>query len=191
MIVSLRRALLALSTAAAVCAAGAGAPVAAQADSSCPAAGLSQPFAQWGDQSSYELVPGGDFETSTWTLRHGAQLVAGSEPYAVTGTLGASSLSLPPGASAVSPSTCVDASDPTLRFFIGGTGAALVQVVYGGTAIPVGIAWAGSSWAPSPILLTGSELFGGDGTAQVSLRVSGLTGSPQIDDVFIDPWNRG
>ena len=55
MIASLRRALIALSTTAAMCAAGAAAPVAAQADTSCPSAGLSQPFAQWGDQSSYEL----------------------------------------------------------------------------------------------------------------------------------------
>jgi hypothetical protein len=191
MISSPRRALLALSTAAAVCAAGAAAPVAAQADSGCPSADLGQPFAQWGDQSSYELVPGGDFETSTWTMRHGAQLVDGSEPFAVTGTLGASSLSLPSGASADSPSTCVDASDPTLRFFIGGTGAAVVKVIYDGVPIPVGIALAGGSWAPSPILLTASGLFGGGGTAEVSLRFSELSGSPQIDDVFIDPWNRG
>jgi hypothetical protein len=180
-----------LSTTAAVCAAGAAAPVAAQADNSCPGAGLSQPFAHWGDQSAYELVPGGDFETSAWTLRHGAQPVAGSEPYAVTGTLGASSLSLPSGASATSPATCVDAGDPTLRFFIGGTGSVLVQVVSANMPVPVGIATAGGGWAPSPIMLTGSALFGVGGTAQVSLRFTQLSGSPQIDDVFIDPWNRG
>jgi hypothetical protein len=29
------------------------------------------------------------------------------------------------------------------------------------------------------------------GTAQVSLELTGLTGSPQVDDVFIDPWTRG
>jgi hypothetical protein len=191
MIASLRRALLAMSATAAVCAAGAAAPVAAQADSSCPTGNLSQPFAQWGDQASYELVPGGDFETSTWTLAHGAQLVAGSEPFAVTGALGASSLSLPAGASADSPSICVDANDPTLRFFVGGTGSVLVRVIYHNIPIPVGIAKAGIAWAPSPIVLTGSELFGGGGAAQVSLRFSQLSGSPQIDDVFIDPWNRG
>jgi hypothetical protein len=191
MISSLRRAVIALSTTAAVCAAGAGAPVAAQADSTCPGAGLSQPFAQWGDQSSYELAPGGDFETSTWTLKHGAQLVDGSEPYAVTGTLGASSLSLPWGASATSPATCVDLSDPTLRFFIGGTGSVVVQAVYANKVVPVGIVAAGGSWAPSPILLTGSILFGAGGTAQMSVRFTQLSGSPQIDDVFIDPWNRG
>jgi hypothetical protein len=186
-----RRALIALSTTAVVCAAGAVGPLAAQAASSCPSAGLSQPFANWGDQSSYELVPGGDFEIPAWTLRHGAQLVGGSEPYAVTGSLGQSSLSLPSGASADSPSTCVDVSDPTLRFFIGGTGTVLVQVVSGSVPFPGGIARAGGGWAPSPIMLNVSALLGIVSPAQVSLRFTRLTGSPQIDDVFIDPWNRG
>jgi hypothetical protein len=192
MIAPLRRALIALSTTSALFAACAASPVAAQADGGCPGADLSQPFAPWGDLSSYELVPGGDFETSAWTLRHGAQPVGGSEPYAVTGTLGATSLLLPPGASATSPSTCVDVSHPTLRFFIGGTGTVLVQVIYANKAVPVGIATAGGGWGPSPIMLTGSAVFGGlVGTAEMSLRFTQLSGSPQIDDVFIDPWNRG
>jgi hypothetical protein len=29
------------------------------------------------------------------------------------------------------------------------------------------------------------------GTAQVSVTFTGLSGSPRIDDVFIDPWSRG
>ena len=27
--------------------------------------------------------------------------------------------------------------------------------------------------------------------AQVSLQLTALAGDPQVDDVFIDPWNRG
>src|SRR5690348_7562788 len=50
----------------------------------CSVSTLSQPFAQWLDYAEYELVPGGDFESSTWTLAGGAELVAGSDPYAVT-----------------------------------------------------------------------------------------------------------
>jgi hypothetical protein len=84
-------------------------------DQACKSSALSQAFAPWGDTSSYELAPGGDFESSSWTLEHGAQLVSGSEPFAATGTLGASSLSLPAGGSAQSPSTCVDAAYPSLR----------------------------------------------------------------------------
>jgi len=75
-------------------------PAAAQASGSpgCGDPSLSQPFAPWLDYSSYELAPGGDFETSTWALSGGAAIVPGSEPYAATGTLGQYSLSLPTGA---------------------------------------------------------------------------------------------
>ncbi len=52
-------------------------PAAAQADllnlGSCTPSALSQPFTSWGDSASYELVPGGDFEGASWTLRGGAQ----------------------------------------------------------------------------------------------------------------------
>ncbi|HEY0829530.1 MAG TPA: hypothetical protein VGE99_00210, partial [Candidatus Dormibacteraeota bacterium] len=89
----------------------------------CNGAALSRPFVWWLDFAHYELAPGGDFESSTWTLTGGAKLVAGSEPYAVTGHLGAQSLSLPAGSSAQSPPTCVDAAYPSLRFFIAGQGS--------------------------------------------------------------------
>jgi hypothetical protein len=29
------------------------------------------------------------------------------------------------------------------------------------------------------------------GTAQVSLRLTAVSGNPQVDDVFVDPWFRG
>jgi hypothetical protein len=193
MIASVRRTILTLGTTVALCAAAA-APVAAQAHSGpCTAGQASQPFANWNDDSSYVLIPGGDFEGSpAWNLSGDAALVAGSEPFAATGTLGSYSLSLPAGGSAQSPATCVDASYPTLRFFVAGSGAALVQVVYRGIAFPVGVVSGGGEWAPSPVYQTGSALFGilSGGSAQVSLRFTALTGDPQIDDVFIDPWYR-
>src|SRR6201995_3768035 len=71
----------------------------------CNDAGLSTPFSAWADPSSYELAPGGDFESQSWTLSHQASIAPGSEPYTATGTLGDSSLSLPAGASARSPQT--------------------------------------------------------------------------------------
>jgi hypothetical protein len=42
-------------------------------------------------------------------------------------------------------------------------------------------------------MVTESALLGllSGGTAQVSLQVTALAGKPRIDDVFIDPWNRG
>jgi hypothetical protein len=164
----------------------------------CNSAALSHPFAPWGDSSSYELAPGGDFEsadftTSPWTLTGGAALVNGSEPYAATGTHGTSSLSLPAGASAQSPNTCVDAAYPTVRFFVGGTGSVALNLVYDGVSIPTGIVVAAGSWTPTPVMVTTGPVLGllSGGTAQVSLQFTGLIGSPQIDDVFIDPWSRG
>ncbi len=159
----------------------------------CNPSALSQPFARWSDFADYELAPGGDFESSTWTLTGRAALVAGSEPYEATGTLGSSSLSLPAGSSAQSPPTCVDAAYPSIRFFIAGKGLVAVNVVDGGLVIPAGIAVAGGEWSPSPVMLTLSAVLGAlsGGTAEVSLTFTGLTGDPQIDDVFIDPYCHG
>jgi hypothetical protein len=85
--------------------------------SACDSASLTQPFTRWSDNSQYKLVPGGDFESaaSGWTLT-GARVVPGSEPFAVTGSLGHSALYLPAGSVAQSPFTCVNAAYPTLRF---------------------------------------------------------------------------
>ena len=88
--------------------------------SACNLSTLSQPFAPWLDPASYELAPGGDFENTRWKLAGGARRVPGSEPFAATGALGSSSLELPAGTSAQSPSTCVDAAYPTIRFFTSG-----------------------------------------------------------------------
>jgi hypothetical protein len=153
---------------------------------------LSQPFLPWADLAYYELVPGGDFENATWTLTGAAKRVPGSEPYAATGKLGNWSLSLPAGSSASSPSTCVAANEPTIRFFIAGSGTVEVQVIYGCQAIVAGDVVGSGGSVPTPILLTGSAIMGLTlGTAEVSVRLTALSGDAQVDDVFIDPWNRG
>jgi hypothetical protein len=161
--------------------------------SACNNSALSQPFFPWTDPASYELSPGGAFEGSAWTLTGGAHIVSGSEPYAATGTLGSHSLSLPAGSSAESPVTCVDAAYPTVRMFIAGTGSVAVSVVDGALDIPAGVAIASCHWEPTSLMVTESALLGllSGGTAQVSLQVTALAGKPRIDDVFIDPWNRG
>jgi hypothetical protein len=158
----------------------------------CNTSALSQPFAPWVDPASYELAPGGGFETPTWTLSGGAQRAAGSEPYAATGRVGSWSLALPAGSSAQSPTTCVDAAYPTIRFFIAGTGLVAVNIVDGNVEIPAGVVVAGSSWLPTPVTVTSSAILGAlsNGVAQVSLKLTAQSGDPRIDDVFIDPWNR-
>lgn len=178
---------------------GASAQAAIINTSACNGAALTQPFGPWGDTSSYELVPGGDFEGSLsgWTLSGGARQVAGSEPFAATGVAGASSLQLPAGASVQTPYTCVNAAYPTFRFFGRNDGllsTVLVSVVYkvpilGEVAIPVGVVALSGSWSPTVPMLTASAVTGAlnGGTTQVALRFTALTGSSQIDDVFIDP----
>lgn len=168
----------------------------AQADlvdlSSCNSNAVSQPFAPWGDSSSYELAPDGTFANGSWALSGRASLVSGGEPWAVTGTPSASSLSLPAGSSATSQPTCVTAAYPTARYFIGGSGLLAVSVVYNGLAIPAGVAIPTGGWAPSPVAVTASAVTGAlnGGTAQVSLRFTSVLGNPKVSDVFIDPWHR-
>lgn len=158
----------------------------------CSLSTLSQPFLPWLDAGRYELLPGGDFEKATWSFASGAQRVRGSEPYAATGKLGGWSLSLPAGSSARSPSVCVAGSEPTIRFFIAGSGTIQVEFVYGGTVIPSGDISGADGWAPTPIVLTGSAIMAPiAGTAEVSVKLTALSGDAQVDDVFIDPWNRG
>lgn len=161
--------------------------------STCNTNALSQPFLPWADSASYELAPGGTFDDGSWTLNGGASLVPGGEPWAVTGTQSSSSLSLPAGSSADSPSTCVTAAYPTARYFVGGTGVLAVSMVYDGLPIPAGLAVAGGSWAPSPVAVTASAITGAlnGGTAQVSLRFTSVAGDPQVSDVFVDPHSRG
>jgi hypothetical protein len=184
--------VLSLAALAAGLGGGASAQAALISTSSCDNSALSQPFASWGDRSSYKLVPGGDFEGALagWTLSGGAHKVTG-------GATGSSSLLLPAGASVQSPFTCVNAAYPTLRFFAHNNSLlsdVLVQVVYPGPlgtqlAIPVGTVVLGGKWAPSLPMLTASAVPGAlnGGTAQVALRFTALLGSSQIDDVYIDP----
>jgi hypothetical protein len=94
----------------------------------------------------------------------------------------------------------VNTSYPSLRFFarnLGALSTVLVSLVYkapllGLLPLPVGPVLLSTQWEPSlpmltlaavPSLLTG-------GTSQVALRFTALTGSSQIDDVFVDPRMR-
>jgi hypothetical protein len=167
----------------------------------CNEAALSQPFAQWGDSSNYELVSQGDFEgsLSQWSLNGRASRAPESEPYGVTGKAGNYSLALAAGASAQSPYTCVNASYPTFRFFARNGGllsTVLVQVVYktilGPVALPLGAVALSGNWQPTLPMLTGSVAGGllSGGTAQVALRFTALTGESRIDDIYIDPRMR-
>ena len=181
---------------------GAPAKAALIATDACDNATLSQPFAQFNDSNEYKLVSGGSFENgaSGWTLSHGASIVSGSEPFGATGSVGASSVYLPAGASVTSPFTCVDAAYPVFRFFARNSGllsTVVVSVVYKPllgipVAVPVGTVLLSSNWSPSGQMLTVSVLTGllHGGTIPMAIRFTALTGTSQIDDVFVDPRMR-
>jgi hypothetical protein len=169
----------------------------------CDNAPLTQPFLPWGDSNPYKLVPGGDFESglSGWTLSGGAAWVAGSEPFDATGAAGKYSMYLPAGASVQSPYTCVDAAYPLFRFFARNNGllsTVAASIVYkeplvGPVTIPVGTVLLSGTWdrsAQMSTLAVAQGLVNGlltGKTPQVALRFTALTGSSQIDDVYIDP----
>lgn len=188
----------------------------AVAQASCTPMPTSQAFAKYGDTAAYYLAPGGSFESGTttgWSLTGGASFVSGNENLGVTS--GSRSLSLPVGATATSPSFCVDDTQPSFRF------AARVSSLDGGYAAIVlyrdaagkltnaqftsssdGSYWNGASaWNPSAIspLATKIPLLSTEATASVQLKFIGTTkaygffvgAKSYIDSVMVDPYRRG
>jgi hypothetical protein len=157
---------------------------------------MSQPFAQFGDNGSYTLVPGGSFESGApaWSLKGGAAVVAGNQPFAATGS---HSLYLPAGSSATSPFMCVGTLSPTLRVFgfSNTTNTALgVQIYAKGlfgllTLLGVGIVYPGqTSWSPTHSALFLQSLGGLlTNTSSIAFRFTPLNGNWTIDDTFVDP----
>jgi hypothetical protein len=172
----------------------------------CDDAALSQAFSRWGDNALYKLAPAGDFEQGLdgVTLKGSARLVADNEPWNVTGGPGDRALELRAGASATLPATCVNAGNPTFRFFSRSSGGLLgllpllkVDVLYRDGAlriipVPAGTALPSRGWQPSLHQLTlsvvGSTLAGGE--APVAIRLTAVTGTWTIDDVLVDPYRR-
>jgi hypothetical protein len=173
---------------------------------------FTHPFAPWGDQSSYALVPGGAFEPgdAAWNTTGVAGVLAGNEPWHVHGSGDGSSLSLAPGASATSQPTCVTLSSPTLRFFARGSGGSpgsslSVEVLFRSTAglldsLPIGSVSASGDWSPTPTYLILANalsvadilpLLGGNYHAVAFRFTPRGDATWQIDDVYVDPYQKG
>jgi hypothetical protein len=166
---------------------------------------LTQPFLPWLDPLYYAFVPNGGLENGLtgWSSSGGARVAAGNESYAVHGATDASSLSLPPGASATTASICIGTLSPVGRLFVRNTGSPLstlrVDVQYTTVlgirmTVPVGLVVGSGSWQPTlplPLLanVLALPLFTG-GTSQITLRFTaqGAGGSWQLDDVYVDPY---
>lgn len=181
-------ALAGVAALAAVAPAAASASPLSPCDADAPTAKV---FAPWLDGANYRAAPGGDFEpgSASWTLTGGARIVAGNATQRVGGQRDAYALSLPTGASATSPATCVGLAEPTIRMFTSGplTGVVLTQAVYGGLPLPAGVG-TGGAWSPTLPMLTASGLVG----RTFSIRVTNIgLGTMKVDDVYIDPYRRG
>jgi hypothetical protein len=167
----------------------------------CTPKPTTQPFAPWGDDTQYNLAPGGSFEggEGSWSLSGGASLVSGNEPWKVAGATHSRSLSLPPGATATSPVICVGLEHPTLRFFAKNNRALLstmtVEVITETSlglkaAVPIGVILPNGQWKPSPKIFIVANLLpllpGEHTPVQFRLRSVGF-GTWSVDDFYVDP----
>ena len=168
--------------------------------------GVSHPFAPWGDVMAYKLIPNGDLESgsSGWELSGGAAVAEGNEPFYVGSDSDRYSLLLQSGSSATSPVTCVNALDPTLRFFLVNTGSPRsrlkVEVLYktllgfdAAHEVALSPLSASETWQPSPALpfladVTGVLALDGT-TTDVRFRFTpeGRRSAWRIDGIYVDP----
>jgi hypothetical protein len=183
--------------------------VAAVAGSAQPAkAGLltcgtsaEKPFAAWGDSANYTLAPNGSLEYGSygWSLSGGARVIPSNNALRP----GKYSLSLPSGALALSPAACVKLADPASRFFLrapAGTGKLRVDIQYKTllglftTTSNLGYATAGQNWQPGPKyshvlanILGALALNNNLLSASIRFKFTAVSGSFEVDDLFVDP----
>lgn len=157
----------------------------------------SQPFAQFGDYRNYTFGTNGGFENGStgWSLG-GGQIVSGNESFYVHSSSDRYSLSLSPGDAALSPKLCMGTTSTVTRFFVRSDngGRVRVQVVLRGLlgqvlgVLQVSDLSAGSSWSPGPGVLNLDSLLGILGVSSIQLKFTGLSGTVQVDDLYVDPW---
>jgi hypothetical protein len=171
------------------------APAGAGLGIACPNP-TSVPFAPWSDYANYAFMPDGGFESaaSGWTLTGGASVRGGNESFYVHSSSDRSSLSLPAGSSATTPTMCIGLLSTKMRFVAAGDRNAKVkvQIIYRGLLSSVlGILDGGTidtsgAWEPSPQM----TMLGGLLpllTQGVQFRFVAVNGSSTLDDVYLDP----
>lgn len=157
----------------------------------------SQPFAQFGDYRNYTFGANGGLENGAtgWSLS-GARVVSGNESFYVHSRSDANSLSLPTGSTAYTPKLCMGTTSTVMRYFVKGSsgGSVRVEVVLRGLlgqilgVFQVSRVSTGSSWQAGPPVLNLDSLLGLLGVSSVQLKFTTLSGTAQIDDVYVDPW---
>ena len=169
--------------------------VAPVAGSPCPDRAFSTVFSAFHDRALYTLAPDGDFEAGAagWELGEGAVVVDESSSIQLGAALGAKSLELADGASAVSPEICVERGFPTFRFVKRSAdgGVLRVAVLYrdGKKAKKAGRVKAAADWSVSrKVSLAQGRFHVKRGqSASVQLKFTASRGSVRMDDLYIDP----
>jgi len=157
----------------------------------------SQPFAQFGDGRYYTFGSNGGLESGStgWSLG-GGEIVGGNESYFVHSPLDSHSLSLSTGDSALTPKLCMGTTSTVTRFFVRSDdgGRVRVQVVLRNLlgqvlgTLQISDVTAGSSWSPGPAVLNLDSLLGLVGVSSMQLKFTELSGTVQVDDIYVDPW---
>jgi len=163
----------------------------------------SQVFLPFADPASYTLAPGADFESaaSSWDLSDASMVSGDNEPFAVGSAADSSSLAIGAGGVATSPAMCVGLGQPDIRFFSKRTSGSalsslrvdvLFQDAYGNTqTLTIGKLNGSGAWTLSPQMAIVANLLPLlDQGTPVAFRFTATGGSFQIDDVYVDPWNR-
>jgi hypothetical protein len=193
--VSPRRALLKLIC----CALPLLAAAPAHAATACSYPTATPVFRPWLDTALYTPFPGSTFEqgaTGGWASGVGTGVVTGDGNRLLAA--GTRSLQVAGGSSATSPWMCVNATTPSMRFFVrrvSGAGRLTVKGVLkapdGRTTSVYATMTAGSGWAPGPVVLfppaVMTILLAGDYKAQFVFVVDAGT-TYRIDDVQLDPY---
>jgi hypothetical protein len=158
---------------------------------------ITQPFARFGDNNNYTFGANGGLEQGAtgWTLSNAA-VVKGNESYYVHSTSDKYALALGSGGNALSPNLCQSTTSKVVRFFVRSDngGRVRVQIVLKNLlgqvlgVVQVTDLSPGASWQPGPPILNLDSLLGLVGVSSIQLKFTTLSGSVQLDDVYVDPW---
>ncbi len=176
-----------------------------QTATGCTTPPAEQPFARWGDSAYYTFVSNGGLEAGTtdWTISKGS-VVTGNESFYVHSTGDTKSLSLPAGSTATTRAVCVGLTKPSMRFFARSAGTGLlsslrVDVLFETSlglqlSLPIGTISPTATWKPSPslpIVANLLPLLPGQQTPVAFRFTPQGTGTWSVDDVYVDPHQRG
>lgn len=180
------------------------APAAQAGKSNCGAKTTTAAFTLWGDTAQYFLAAGGGFEPkeAAWTLKGGAKVVAGNEPWNLFGA-GSFSLSLPSGATATSPEFCVSSGEDIFRMLVNvpGVHGSLLRVDVTATNKASGVTNTGTLWFDGGVMhgwaatvpLPVPTAYDPNNHETVVIKISslGTAATFGIDDVAVDPYKNG